>query len=215
MAAMQGAAGPAARNIEQVVRLERAAERGRPPASRVADLVAGMAGTLGFVLGHLVLIAAWAAVNTGRVPGLAPFDPWPFGLLGGLFSLEGVLLAAFVLMKQNRMSARAEERAHLDLQISLLAEQEVTKVIQMLGRISAQLGIAERVVDAEARELGEVTAVGALAADLHAQLGEGGSAGAVLPPGPGAPPREDRCAPPRDDPGAPPRDDPGAPPRDG
>lgn len=215
MAAMQGAAGPAARNIEQVVRLERAAERGRPPASRVADLVAGMAGTLGFVLGHLVLITAWAAVNTGRVPGLAPFDPWPFGLLGGLFSLEGVLLAAFVLMKQNRMSARAEERAHLDLQISLLAEQEVTKVIQMLGRISAQLGIAERVVDAEARELGEVTAVGALAEDLHAQLGEGGSAGAVLPPGPGAPPREDRCAPPRDDPGAPPRDDPGAPPRDG
>ncbi len=198
MAAMQGAAGPAARNIEQVVRLERAAERGRPPASRVADLVAGMAGTLGFVLAHLGLIGAWAAVNTGRVPGLAPFDPWPFGLLGGLFSLEGVLLAAFVLMKQNRMSARAEERAHLDLQISLLAEQEVTKVIQMLGRISAQLGIAERVVDAEARELGEVTAVGALAADLHAQLGEGGSAGAVLPPGPGAPPRDDPGALPRD-----------------
>lgn len=215
MAAMQGAAGPAARNIEQVVRLERAAERGRPPASRVADLVAGLAGTLGFVLGHLVLIAAWAAVNTGRVPGLAPFDPWPFGLLGGLFSLEGVLLAAFVLMKQNRMSARAEERAHLDLQISLLAEQEVTKVIQMLGRISAQLGIAERVVDAEARELGEVTAVGALAADLHAQLGEGGSAGAVPPPGPGAPPREDGCAPPHDDRGAPLRNDPGALPRDG
>lgn len=206
MAAMQDAAGPAARNIEEVVRLERAAERARPPSSRLADLVAGMAGTLGFVLAHLGLIGAWAAVNTGLVPGLAPFDPWPFGLLGGLFSLEGVLLAAFVLMKQNHMSARAEERAHLDLQISLLAEQEVTKVIQMLERISAQLGIAERVVDAEARELGEVTAVGELASDLHARLEGGGGAG--------APPRDPSSAPPRDDRGVPPRDDQGAPPRD-
>ena len=207
MAAAQGAAQrPVARNIEEVVRLEQAAERARPPASRLADLVAGLAGTLGFVLGHLGVIAAWAAVNTGRVPGLAPFDPWPFGLLGGLFSLEGVLLAAFVLMKQNHMSARAEERAHLDLQISLLAEQEVTKVIQMLERISAQLGIAERVVDAEARELGEVTAVGELARDLHARLeGDGGA---------GAPPRDDQGAPPRDQSSAPPRDDRGAPPRD-
>ena len=98
------------------------------------------------------------------------FDPYPFGLLGMLFSLEGVLLASFVLMKQNRMSALAEQRSHLDLQISLLAEQEVTKLIQMLERVSARLGIEGEVVDAEAREMGEITGVGGLARQLREKL---------------------------------------------
>jgi uncharacterized membrane protein len=160
----------ALRNIEEVVRMEDEAARHRPPSSRIADVVAGFAGTLGFVAAHAALIALWAAANTGLVPGLPVFDPYPFGLLGGMLSLEGVLLAAFVLMKQNRMSARAEERSHLDLQISLLAEQEVTKVIQMLERISAQLGIEAQVVDAEAEELGRTTAVGGLAQRLRERL---------------------------------------------
>jgi uncharacterized membrane protein len=165
-----GAPRRAVRNIETVVRLEEEAARHRPPSSRIADVVAGFAGTIGFVLLHTAVIALWAAVNAGLVPGLPVFDPYPFGLLGGAFSLEGVLLAALVLMKQNRMSARAEERSHLDLQISLLAEQEVTKVIQMLERISAQLGIEAAVVDAEAAELGQTTAVGGLAQRLHERL---------------------------------------------
>jgi hypothetical protein len=135
-----GAPRAVARNIEEVVRLEREAIRRRPPSSRVADHVAGFA------------------------------DPYPFGLLGMLFSLEGVLLAAFVLMKQNRMSALAEQRSHLDLQISLLAEQEVTKIIQMLEHVSARLGIEREAVDAEAREMGEITAVGGLAHRLREQL---------------------------------------------
>jgi uncharacterized membrane protein len=70
------------------------------------------------VLLHFAFIGAWAVLNLGLVPGVEPFDPWPFGLLGVIFSLEGVLIAAFVLMKQNRMSVRDEERAHLDLQVS-------------------------------------------------------------------------------------------------
>lgn len=160
----------AARNIEEIVRHEEEEARRRPPSSRIADAVAGIAGTLGFVLAHAALIAAWVGVNTGLVAGIEPFDPPPFGLLGGLFSLEGVLLAAFVLMKQNRMSARDEERAHLDLQVSLLAEQEVTKVIQMLERISTALKIEGQVVDEEARELGQHTAVGHLAEHLHQRL---------------------------------------------
>jgi uncharacterized membrane protein len=165
-----GASRTVARNIEEVVRMEEEAVRRRPPSSRVADLVAGFAGKLRFVLLHATLVAAWAAVNAGLVPGVPAFDPYPFGLLGMLFSLKGVLLASFVLMKQTRMSAQAEQRSHLDLQISLLAEQEVTKVIQMLERISARLGIEGEVVDAEAREMGETTAVGGLARRLSDRL---------------------------------------------
>jgi uncharacterized membrane protein len=164
------AAPRAARNIEEIIRREEEDARRRPPSSRIADIVARFAGTLSFVLLHFAFIIGWAIVNLGFVPGIEPFDPWPFGLLGGMFSLEGVLLAAFVLMKQNRMSVRDEERAHLDLQVSLLAEQEVTKVIQMLGRISAALHIEREVVDQEARELGEHTAVGEIAQHLHTRL---------------------------------------------
>lgn len=166
---MQNSPSHAARNIEDIVALEEAEARRRPPSSRLADLVAGTAGSLWFILAHAALIAAWAWINLGGA-GVAPFDPWPFGLLGGFFSLEGVLLAAFVLMKQNRMSLREEERAHLDLQVSLLAEQEITKAIQMLERISTALDIRDQVVDAETRELGEQTAVGNLAQHLHQRL---------------------------------------------
>ena len=164
-------------NIEEIVRREQAEMRRRPRASRLADAVARVAGTPHFVAAHLFAVAAWAVVNLGLIPDIPPFDSFPFGLLGALFSLEGLLIAAFVLMKQLHADARAEERAHLDLQVSLLAEQEVTKVIQMLERISAQLGIAAEVVDAEARELGGVTAVGGLADALHAKLRDGDADG--------------------------------------
>jgi uncharacterized membrane protein len=159
-----------ARNIEDVVRLEQEEERRRPPSSRIADVVARGAGTPWFIALHAIGIAAYAAVNAGAMPGVPVFDPFPYGLLGGFFSLEGVLLAAFVLMKQNRADARDEERAHLELQISLLAEQEVTKAIQMLERISAALKIEAQVVDRESHELGETTAVADLASTLHENL---------------------------------------------
>lgn len=159
-----------ARNIEEVAQLEQEDQRRRPPSSRLADAVARIAGTPHFVAAHALGIAAYVAVNAGILPGVPAFDPFPYGLLGGFFSLEGVLLAAFVLMKQNRADARDEERAHLDLQVSLLAEQEVTKVIQMLERISTAMGIEKQVVDEEARELGEITAVGGLASRLHETL---------------------------------------------
>ncbi len=97
------------------------------------------------------------------------FDPYPFQLLCMLVSLEGVLLSTFVLIKQNRMSLRADRRAHLDLQVNLLTEKEVTKVLQLLERVSARLGME---VDTEARELGEVTALSELAEELEQKLPE-------------------------------------------
>jgi uncharacterized membrane protein len=106
----------------------------------------------------------------GLVDFLPAFDPYPFQLLCMIVSLEAVLLSTFVLIKQNRMSALADERSHLDLQVSLLAEQEVTKVIQMLQRISTHLGVEATVMDAEARELGETTAVSGLAHRLRSKL---------------------------------------------
>jgi uncharacterized membrane protein len=89
----------------------------------------------------VVAFAVWIVVNAGTVPQLAPFDPFPYPLLSSITSLEAVLLAAFVLMKQNRMGMVADRRDHLDLQVNLRTEQRATQIIQMLDRLSTRLGV--------------------------------------------------------------------------
>jgi uncharacterized membrane protein len=158
------------KNVEAVVRLEERQLRHRSTADRIADAIADFSGTLSFVLLHLAWFALWAVVNIQIFPGVKPFDPYPFELLTMIVSMEGVLLATFVLIKQNRMGRISEQRDHLDLQINLLAEKETTKVIQMLTRISEQLGIEHAVVDPETEELGQVTAVENVAEQVQSKL---------------------------------------------
>ena len=160
----------AIRNIDAVVDLERQADQRRSLSDRIADRIAGFAGTVLFVLLHLAWFAAWAAINAGIVPGVPAFDPYPFQLLCMIVSMEGVLLSTFVLIKQNRMSERADERSHLSLQVALLSEQEVSKVIQMLDSISHRMGMQADVVDAEARDMQQHTAVEDLATKLREKL---------------------------------------------
>ena len=80
------------------------------------------------------------------------------------------MLTAFVLIRQNRMSFRADRRNHLGLQINLLAEKEITTIIQMLGRMSQQMGIEAEVTDSETRELAEDTSIETIARDLRDNL---------------------------------------------
>ena len=157
-------------NIQAIIELEERQEQERSFSDRIAGAVATFAGTVIFVVVHLVWFALWTSINLGLLKAVPAFDPYPFQLLCMLVSLEGVLLSTFVLIKQNRMGARADERNHLALQVSLLSEQEVTKVIQLLERISAQLGIEREVMDAQARELGEATAIQGLARQLRERL---------------------------------------------
>jgi len=79
-------------------------------------------------------------LNTSRF-GMPPFDPFPYGLLTMIVSLEAIFLATFVLISQNRLSAEAEHRADLDLHIGLLTEYELTRVLQMLDAIQHKMGI--------------------------------------------------------------------------
>jgi uncharacterized membrane protein len=126
-------------------------------------------GTIQFVLVQLAFLVAWISANAGVVPRLQGFDPYPFSLLSVVLSMEAVLLTSFVLIRQNRMSKRVDQRSHLDLQINLLSEKEVTKVLQVLQRISRHLGI-EEAVDAEAEELAKETEVDSLGRHLRATL---------------------------------------------
>jgi len=158
------------RNMEAVRKMEEDFLRARTTADRLADAIGGFSGSLKFVVLHVVLYGAWVVINLGFVPGIRKFDPPPFMLLGFLVSLEAIFLATFVLMKQNRMSRREDLRAHLDLQINLLAEREMTLVLQMLQKISTRLGV--QTPGDEIEELTEDTPVEALANELQQKLQE-------------------------------------------
>jgi uncharacterized membrane protein len=167
----QSATPPSAQeNINKVIQLEEEAQKQRTLADRISDVIASFVGSMPFVIMHVVWFAIWAVINIG-VLGLSwKFDPYPFALLCMLVSLEGVLLSTFVLIKQNRMSQRADQRAHLDLQVNQLAEKEITKVLQMQRLICRRLGIEEADSDPEAAELSQVTAIDNLAHELDQRL---------------------------------------------
>ncbi len=156
-------------NIDQIVHLEEGAIARRSAGERVGEVVGRFAGTLAFVLIQLVAVVMWVALNAGWVAGVAPFDPFPFTLGGGILALESVLLAAFVLMKQAHEGHLSERRSHLNLQVTLLMEKEVTKVIQMLSRMSEARGL-DGITDDETQELSGHTAVRHLAQELNRRL---------------------------------------------
>jgi len=119
---------------------------------------------------HVLGFTAWVLVNAGWLPGIKPFDPYPYILLTMFVSMEGVLIATFVLMKQNRMSRRADQRDHLNLQIDLLAEKEITKILQLNRLLCDHFGIREAERDHEVKELSRDTAVERLARELKKKI---------------------------------------------
>jgi uncharacterized membrane protein len=167
----QSATPPSAQaNIDAIVKLEEQARQERTTADHISDVIARFVGSIPFVAMHVIWFGIWVIINTGVLGSSWKFDPYPFALLCMLVSLEGVLLATFVLIKQNRMGQRADYRNHLDLQVNLLAEKEVTKILQLQQLICRHLGIREAELDAEVVELSSVTAVDNLAHELDQKL---------------------------------------------
>lgn len=158
-------------NISAVASIEQQFLDSRSTLDRVVDSVATFTGSLTFVLLHLVGFAIWGLINFGDIPGVAAFDPYPFALLSTAVSAEAVLLSTFVLMKQNRMARRADEREHLHLQINLLAEKEITKILQTLTSLCEHVGVKGTKSDPEMQELTKDTAVHDLAEELREQIG--------------------------------------------
>ncbi len=160
----------AIQNIHAVAELEQEFLRHRTLVDRISDAIASFVGSMPFVVIHMVWFAGWVLLNFRLLPGMKAFDPYPYQLLCMLVSLEGVLLSTFVLIKQNRMSVRADHRSHLDLQVNLLSEKEVTKLMQMSRLICKKLEIREAEADAEVQELSEATAVDSLAHELRGKI---------------------------------------------
>ena len=157
-------------NIKSIADMERDFEEHRGFVDRVADLIGGFSGSMSFVLLHVMWFSLWFLINTGVISWVPKFDPYPFILLAMIVSVEGVLLSTFVLMKQNRMQQRSDTRDHVNLQIDLLAEKEITKSLQMLQAICQRLEIADSEFGAELKEMATTTSVDLLAETVQADL---------------------------------------------
>jgi uncharacterized membrane protein len=118
---------------------------------RLAAVIPRFTGSMAFVYLHLVLFGSWIVVNLGLLSSISKFDP-SFVILAMIASVEAIFLSTFVLISQNRMAAAADKRADLDLQINLLAEHEVTKLITMVSAIVDHLNIKIN-IDTEIEEL--------------------------------------------------------------
>jgi len=130
------------RNIRALVEIQRQLHARKTRQNRIADLITGFVGNLYFVYFHALWFSIWMLWNTGLL-GVRPIDPFPFGLLTMVVSLEAIFLSTFVLVSQNRLTEISDKRADLDLQINLLAEYEITKILRLTDAIADHLGLIE------------------------------------------------------------------------
>lgn len=135
-------AGVVRRNIGALAELRQQFERSRTWTDRIADAITAFAGSMAFVIVHAVVFGGWIVVNMRLVPGVPAFDPFPFVMLAMIASVESIFLGTFILIRQNRAAALSSRRDELDVQISLLAEHEVTRLMQMMEALLRFHGIA-------------------------------------------------------------------------
>lgn len=139
------------RNISALLDRRREEERAKSFQDRLANRITRFAGSMTFVYLHAVIFGLWILINVGWLPIVPRFDP-SLVILAMEASVEAIFLSTFVLITQNRMSAMADKRADLDLQISLLAEHEITRLITLVRAIADRMNI-EASHDPELSEL--------------------------------------------------------------
>ena len=133
-------AGVVERNIRALIAHREQEEKNKSTQDRIADGITRFTGSMTFVYVHIVVFGLWIVTNLGWLPGVPQFDE-TFVVLAMVASVEAIFLATFVLISQNRMAALADKRADLDLQVSLLAEHEVTRIITLVTEIAKKMGI--------------------------------------------------------------------------
>ncbi len=140
------------RNIVAILERRREEDRKKSTQDRMADRVTRFTGSMLFVYLHLTLFGAWIVINLGWTP--IPAWDSSFVVLAMIASVEAIFLSTFVLISQNRMQALADKRADLDLQVSLLAEHEITHLITLVTEIGRKMDV-EAARDPELRELAQ------------------------------------------------------------
>ena len=158
------------RNIDSIAELEQEFLRQRSTVACISDRIADVAASPFFIVGHLAWFAGWILVNTFDCLGIVHFDPYPFCFLALCIASEAALLSMFVLMSQQRQTRQADQWAHVGLQVSMLSEQETTKMLQMLQSICNHLGLKKIGQDLELREMVKETPFVAVMQELEKAL---------------------------------------------
>lgn len=138
---MKGMARIVERNIDAMLERRKVEDDRKGIQENIADAITRFAGSMRFVYIHLALFGTWIIWNLGLL-GLEPFDP-SFVVLAMLASVEAIFLSTFVLISQNRMNLQADKRADLNLQVDLLAEHELTRLIELVRAIARKMDIQE------------------------------------------------------------------------
>jgi uncharacterized membrane protein len=139
------------RNIQSLTRRREQEAAAASWQERLAEAITRFTGSMPFVYLHIALFGFWIVANLGWIPGVPRWDE-TFVMLAMIASVEAIFLSTFVLISQNRMAAAADKRADLDLQISLLAEHEVTKLAALVEAIAHRFGVHTE-VDQELQEI--------------------------------------------------------------
>ena len=154
------------RNIRSLERRRKEEEAQATLQERTAQAITDFTGSMRFVYLHLALFGFWILANLGWVPGVPAWDP-SFVVLAMIASVEAIFLSTFVLISQNRISAAADRRADLDLQVGLLAEHEITKIAELLAEVAEKVGVRAN-VDPELAEVQQDVAPEAVLNEIQA-----------------------------------------------
>lgn len=134
-------------NILKIAEIEKAQKAKRTAGERIAEVIAAFCGSMIFVYVHIVWFVGWIVINS--VFTQFQFDQFPYTFLTLVVSLEAIFLSTFILISQNHETELTERRNHLDLQINMLAEQENTKMLQLLHLIAEKVGVSIDETDAK------------------------------------------------------------------
>ena len=129
-----------ATTVEEIVQLENRDHAEMGFSDQVASKVTAFSGSMLYVWLHVGWFSIWILINVSVIL-FEPFDSYPFGLLTMIVSLEAIFLSTFVLITQNRQAIAADRRAKVDLQVNMIAEREITKLIHMVTDIHDHLGM--------------------------------------------------------------------------
>lgn len=117
------------------------ADARRTQVEKVADWMTSKFGSIAFLLMNIIFFTLWILINTNQISFWPPFDPFPFNLLTSVVSLEAIFLAIFVLISQNRDSKVDDLREETHLQLNLISEKEITKLMKMTALLLERQGI--------------------------------------------------------------------------
>ena len=143
------------RNVNALLKRKQEEHQNRTVSERIVDTIFSFLSGMASVLFHLIFFGIWIFWNAG-ILGFPRFDPH-FLILACFAGIEAIFLTIFVLMGQKRMNIQADKWAELDLQVSLLTEHELTRVLNLVKKVASKMNIE----DAESEE------IEALSKDIH------------------------------------------------